>query len=254
MTDKQLDELLRRALAPTEQPPELPQAAPRFPHRKAWMGLAAACLCFVVSAGVFISMDLGAGTRDSAAPESDFDMMYAESSKTESLNGGAGDLFYDTVCDAEEGSVAGTGNANLKEPEVPAVPPRETPETSAPEFTEPEAPSADPEKPTATELDAAIAAFMDRLPENLSSSVPLLTKISHTELYSSMLLTTDSAVAYFTINSSTGAVVSLSEVLNDAALEFITAEHPEEHKLAQEEVFYINDDCQVIVFKGNGIF
>ena len=58
MTDKQLDELLRRALAPAEQPPELPQAAPRFPKRKAWMGLAAACLCFVVSAGVFLSMDL----------------------------------------------------------------------------------------------------------------------------------------------------------------------------------------------------
>jgi len=254
MTDKQLDELLRRALAPAEQPPELPQAAPRFPHRKAWMGLAAACLCFVVSAGVFMSMDLGAKTNDSAAPESAFDMMYTESSKAESIDGGAGDLFHDTVCDTVgEESAAVTGNAGMQKPEDPAAPPFITPEMPAPETTEPMTPSADPEKPTASELDVAIAAFMDCLPENIGDSVPLLTKVGHSEQYSSMLLTTDSAVAYFTINSSTGAVVSLAELLNDAALEFITATHPEEHKLAQEEVFYVNNDCQVIVFKGKGI-
>ena len=56
MTDKQLDELLRKAMQPTEMPPELPMAAPRRSSRKkAWMGLAAACLCLVASAAVFHS-------------------------------------------------------------------------------------------------------------------------------------------------------------------------------------------------------
>lgn len=242
MTDKQLDELLKRALCPTEQPPELPKAAPRFPHRKAWMGLAAACLCLVVSAGAFLSMDFGAKSSD-AAPESAFDMMDILADSADGVNFGAESKknSFDMVV---EESVNSSVSGGTTPPSAPSAEPEKPAESDAPA-----APSTAPEKPTSSELDRAINAFLDSLPYDHSNSVPLVTHVGSTEQYLSMTVTTDTAIGYFTTDRSTGAVVSLSELLTDESLEKISLTHPEEGKLAQEEVFYVNREGQVVIYR-----
>lgn len=134
MTDKQLDELLKRALCPTEQPPELPKAAPRFPHRKAWMGLAAACLCLVVSGGAFLSMGLGGAKSADSAPESMADVNFATADKMTMLDGFfTKDDAFDCV---EEESLTSAGGAvempmAPSEPEAAPEAPAESPTASA---------------------------------------------------------------------------------------------------------------------------
>lgn len=250
MTDKQLDELLKREMAPDEQPPELPKAAPRAPKRSPWMGLAAACLCFAVSAAVFLSMDFGLKGADRAAPESAFDRVYAGSSKADAVNG-AGDIFCDTVLDAvteESENKSTAGITAIPETETPSSEPSEVPES--PEVPDaPTAPSAVPEKPTSSELDRAINDFLASLPYDHDNSVPLITHVGSTEQYLSMMVTTDTAIGYFTTDRSTGAVVSLSELLTDESLEKISLTHPEEEKLAQEEIFYVNRVGQVVIYR-----
>ncbi len=123
MTDKQLDELLRRALCPTEQPPELPKAAPRFPKRKAWMGIAAACLCFVVSAGVFLSMDFGAKSNDAAAPESAFDMIYATADSAAAVDAMGAESKTDSFDTVTEESVNSSVSGGATEPGAPSAVP-----------------------------------------------------------------------------------------------------------------------------------
>ena len=226
MTDNQLDTLLRRALRPEENPPELIAAKPRQSRtgRRAFL-FAAACLCVCVCAGVFLRYGM---------------MQSKEAAREDAMAGSAwmDPEFDGLLADKAESTVDGSKNNTAAS---------EGQNSGA--HTEPTEPSAVPEKPQASPLDAAVAAFMKSLDESSDSSVPVLTQVGHSEPYYSMMLTTDGAVAYFTVNSSTGAVVSLSDLLNDAALEFVAETHPEAHKLAQEEAFYVNNG-QVIVFKG----
>jgi len=231
MTDNQMDTLLRRALRPEENPPELTAAKPRQRRTGRRAFLCAACLCLCVCAGVFLRYGM---------------MQSKEAAREDAMAGSAWmDTEFDGLLEDKAGS---TVDRSEKDGTASST---QNGAATMPEATEPAMPAAPPEKPQASPLDAAVAAFMKSLDESSDSSVPVLTQVGHSEPYYSMMLTTDGAVAYFTVNSSTGAVVSLSELRNDPALEFVAATHPETHKLAQEEAFYVNGG-QVIVFKEKG--
>jgi len=122
LTDKQFDTLMKKALAPDENPPELNMPSPAAAKpKRLWPTLVAACLCLAVSAGVAVRYLPDFSVKENAAaPESvgDKDFM--------STNNGDGYDPFDITADQSqnEGNNSLAPDQQKGDPSLPqAAPP-----------------------------------------------------------------------------------------------------------------------------------
>ena len=101
MTDREFDILMKKALAPTEAPPELSITATAPKHKRLWPTLVAACLCLVASAGVAIHYAPVFDVKGTAAPESVYDNLMS----TDGNYSGTSSNNYGNMADQIPGDV-----------------------------------------------------------------------------------------------------------------------------------------------------
>ena len=124
MTDKQLDTLLKNALRPDTNPPELNLLSPQpVKHKRGWPTLVAACLCLAVSAGVALHFSPAFDVKGNAAPESAYDNFM---STTGSNNSGSTPDGYGVIADQSQNDVGKqhASDQELVDPSSPAASPQ----------------------------------------------------------------------------------------------------------------------------------